>query len=250
VEDLILLCGFAFLAGLIDAVAGGGGLIQVPALFAFAPGIPPVALLGTNKLSSVAGTAAALLRYQRTVPIDWTGLRFAIVSAGLAAAFGAWTVAQISGDVLRPIVLALLVAVCIYTLSARNLGMRYLQPTGSARSPALFCAGVGFHDGFFGPGAGSLLMFGLVKWFRRGFLQAAAETKAINLSTNVGALSFFAASGALDYRLGTMMAVANVVGGYVGAATAVKEGAPFIRRIFLIVTFALMLKIAFDLLTF
>lgn len=245
-EELLLLCAFAFFAGLVDAVAGGGGLIQVPALFAFVPSIPPATLLGTNKLSSIAGTTAALLRYQRTIPIDWRGLKLALIVAAPAAVLGAWAVSRIPGDWLRPVVLILLILVSGYTLVSRKLGLEPAQGQSHACSPAPFCAGIGFYDGFFGPGAGAFLVFGLVRWFRRGFLQAAAETKAINLATNAGALTYFALSGQLNYRLGLVMAVANLLGGYAGAAAAVKQGAVFVRAVFLWVLGALILKVAWD----
>jgi uncharacterized protein len=246
VEDLLLLCVLAFFAGLVDAVAGGGGLIQVPALFAFAPGIPPVALLGTNKLSSTAGTAAALLRYQRTGFIDWRGLRLALALAAPAAALGAWAVSRVPADWLRPVVLILLLLVCGHTLLSRRLGLKAPEQLPQTGSPAPYCTAIGFYDGFFGPGAGAFLVFGLVRWFRRGFLQAAAETKAINLATNIGALTYFALNGHLNYRLGLAMALANLLGGYVGAATAVKNGAVFVRRVFLGVAAALILKLGWD----
>ena len=246
-EELLLLCVLAFFAGLVDAVAGGGGLIQVPALFAFAPGIPPAALLGTNKLSSIAGTIAALLRYQRAVAIDWQGLKVALLLAVPAAALGAWAVSRVPADWLRPVVLILLVLVSGSTLLNRRFSVEATHMGSPAGSPAPYCAAIGFYDGFFGPGAGAFLVFGLVRWFRRSFLQAAAETKAINLATNAGALTYFALSGHLNYRLGLAMALANLLGGYAGAATAVREGAVFVRKVFLLVLAALVLKLGWDL---
>lgn len=248
-EEVLVLCVLAFFAGLVDAVAGGGGLIQVPALFALLPGAAPAVLLGTNKVSSIAGTLAATLRYARAVVIDWRGVASAALLTGGAAAAGAWTVTRVPPAVLRPAVLVLLIAVLIYTVSHRRMGMA-LRPTEErphTRGEAAYAGGVGFYDGFFGPGAGAFLMFGLVRWFRHGFLEAAARARVLNLASNGGALGVFLAAGQVDLAVGIPMAVANVAGGYVGAAAAIRRGAVFIRRIFLLVVLALVARLAWDL---
>jgi uncharacterized membrane protein YfcA len=247
-EEVLVLCVLAFFAGLVDAVAGGGGLIQVPALFALLPGAAPAVLLGTNKVSSIAGTLAATLRYTQAVVIDWRATAFAALLTGAAAAAGAWTVTRLPPAVLRPAVLVLLIAVLIYSLSHRRMGVARSLTTerSHAGGEAAYAGALGFYDGFFGPGAGAFLMFGLVKWFHHGFLEAAARARVLNLASNGGALGVFLAAGQVDLSVGLPMAVANVAGGYVGASTAIRRGAVFIRRIFLLVVLALMARLAWD----
>jgi uncharacterized protein len=246
-EELAALCLFAFLAGLVDAVSGGGGLIQIPALFAVFPTTSAVMLIGTNKLAAICGTAVALLRYARAVPISWQVMRLNAAVALVAGMLGAWTVARVPASALRPVVLALLLMVVAYTLLRPRLG---LQPSQGARHPWLersYCAVLGFYDGFFGPGAGAFLLFGFVRWFGRTFLEAAAATKVINLASNTGALLWFSANGHIDLAAGIPMALANIAGSYLGASAAVRKGARFIRRVFIAVVTALTLKIAYDL---
>jgi uncharacterized membrane protein YfcA len=251
VTEVFALCTFAFLAGLIDAVAGGGGLIQVPALFAVFPSVPPAVLLGTNKLSAIAGTTIATLRYGWSVPIQWRSVLPAAGIAGLGAIAGAKTVTLVDPEMLRPLLLLILGGMAIYTLVRPKLGER-----GAAKAPlnsegALFfvVAGTfGFYDGFFGPGAGSVLMFAMVRLFGYDFLSAAATTKVLNLSTNFGALVLFMATGNVLYAVALPMAAFNVVGGFLGAHLAVRRGSRFIRTVFLFVVTLLIAKIAFDML--
>lgn len=246
-EEILLLCVLAFFAGLVDAVAGGGGLIQVPALFAVFPSVSPAILLGTNKVSSIAGTSAATLRYARTVPIPWRAMfRAALFVAGTAA-LGAWSVTQLPPSLLRPVVLMLLIAVLAYSVLHPREGVRESRAGAPSLAEALYSGAIGFYDGFFGPGAGAFLMFGLVKWFRCAFLEAAARARIVNLASNAGALSVFLAAGSVDLSVGVPMAGANVAGAYLGASAAVKKGASFIRRIFLLVVAALIVKLALDL---
>ncbi|MGH8629454.1 MAG: sulfite exporter TauE/SafE family protein [Burkholderiales bacterium] len=245
-EEALLLCVVGFFAGLV-AVAGGGGLIQVPALFAVFPGAAPAVLLGTNKVSSIAGTLAATLRYARSVAIEWRALLVAAALAVAAAVLGAWTVTRLPPAFMRPAVLVLLLGVLAYSVIHRQMGITAAK--GEPHPPqgeAAYAAGVGFYDGFFGPGTGAFLMFGLVKWFRHGFLEAAARARVLNLASNSGALGVFLAAGNVDLTIGLPMAAANVSGGYVGASTAVKRGATFIRRAFLLVVAALIAKLAWD----
>lgn len=249
-SELLLLCAFAFLAGLVDAVAGGGGLIQVPALFAVYPSAPPSLLLGTNKLSSIAGTAMATLRYGWSVPVRW---KVILPAAGVAAAgalIGAKAVTLVDPALLRPLVLGMLVAVGVYTLTRRNMG----RAAAPLRVPGLEAPGIallggliGFYDGFFGPGAGSFLVFGLVRFFGYDFLGATAASKVLNLATNFGALVLFASTDNVLYVVGLPMALCNVAGGLLGAQIAIARGSGFVRKVFLMVLIGLMVKIAVDL---
>jgi len=251
VTDVLVLCVFAFCGGLVDAVAGGGGLILVPALFAVYSSAPPALLLGTNKLSSIAGTTFATLRYAWSVPIRWrTILPAALVACGGGLA-GAKVVTLIEPGVLRPLILAMLGAVAIYTLTRRNFGSkpgRGVRLEIEGPGVAALAAVVGFYDGFFGPGAGSFLLFGLVRLFGYDFLGAAAATKVLNLATNFGALMLFVATDNVLYAVGLPMAASSIVGGMLGAQLAVRQGSRFIRRMFLLVVVALIAKLAYGLL--
>jgi uncharacterized membrane protein YfcA len=251
VTDVLVLCVFAFCGGLVDAVAGGGGLILVPALFAVYSSAPPALLLGTNKLSSIAGTTFATLRYAWSVPIRWrTILPAALVACGGGLA-GAKAVTLIEPGVLRPLILVMLGAVAIYTLTRRNFGSkagRQVRLEIEGPGVAALAAVIGFYDGFFGPGAGSFLLFGLVRLFGYDFLGAAAATKVLNLASNLGALMLFMATDNVLYAVGLPMAASSIVGGMLGAQLAVRQGSRFIRRMFLLVVVVLIAKLAYDLL--
>ena len=248
--ELAALCTFAFLAGLVDAIAGGGGLIQVPALFAFFPAAPPPVLLGTNKLSSITGTAIATVRYSVSVPIKWDSVLPAAIVAGLGAVIGAQTVTLIDPAVLRPILLALLSGVVVHTLMRPTLGATATRQDGTRprRSEFYLASAIfGLYDGFFGPGAGSLMMFALVRWFGNDFVGAAATTKVLNLATNCGALVLFAWTGNVLYAIALPMAACNVIGGFLGAHFAIRRGSGFIRIVFLTVAVVLIGKVLLDL---
>jgi hypothetical protein len=247
-EELLLLCALAFFAGLIDAIAGGGGLIQVPALFVVLPTATPAMLLGTNKLSSIGGTFSATLRYARALPFEWRPLLIGAVLAAASATLGALAVTHAPAALMRPVVLGLLVGVLAYSIVRPHLGMQGQREKRPSRcGEAAYGAGVGFYDGFFGPGAGAFLMFGLVRWFRRGFLEAAGRARVLNLASNAGALGVFLAGNNVDFTVGVPMAAANVAGGYLGATAALQRGAGFVRRVFLAVVVALIGKLAWDL---
>jgi len=251
VTEVAALCAFAFLAGLVDAVAGGGGLIQVPALFAIFPTLPPSILLGTNKLSAITGTTVATLRYGWSVPIQWRSVLPAAVVAGAGALAGAKTVTVLDPLILRPLLLVLLSVMAIYTLTRPKLGARSNSTAPLQRGGATFYAVTaifGFYDGFFGPGAGSVMMFLLVRFFGHDFLSAAATTKVLNLATNFGALMLFIYTGNVLYAVALPMAAFNVAGGFLGAHLAVRKGSSFIRIVFLIIVTVLIGKVLFDLL--
>lgn len=249
--EVAVLCGFAFFAGLVDAVAGGGGLIQVPALFAVFPSLPPAVLLGTNKFSAITGTTIATLRYGWSVSIQWRCVLPAAGVAGLGAVAGAKTVTLVDPTLLRPLLLLLLGAMAMYTLARPKFGDRDGAAAPLRQGGGAFygvTAVFGFYDGFFGPGAGSVLMFVLVRLFGRDFLSAAATTKVLNLASNFGALILFMKTGNVFYAVALPMAAFNVAGGFLGAHLAVRRGSRFIRTVFLMVVVALIVKVLFDLL--
>ena len=247
--DLLLLGILAFFAGFVDAIVGGGGLIQLPALFGLYPGVAPASLLGTNKLASIAGTAVAAMRYVRRVSLPWRLLAPAIVAALLFSFLGARAVAWLPRDAVRPLVLVLLVAVAGYTLLRKDFGAVH-APRRSQRSTwwlgLATGAVLGFYDGFFGPGTGAFLMFVYVRLFGWDLLRAGAAARVVNVATNLTALGFFAATGNVLWRSGLVMVACNIVGSVAGSELAFKRGTRFVRAMFLAVLTVLIAKFAWD----
>jgi uncharacterized membrane protein YfcA len=242
--DWFILAPAAFFAGMVDAVVGGGGLIQIPVLLSAFPqtGIPT--LFGTNKVSSIAGTGASLWRYARAVRIPWRLVLPATAAALLGAWLGAAVVAWIPRDAMRPLVVVLMLAVAIYTFLRKNLGQEETHEPrpGDLWRGALFGLVIGFYDGFFGPGTGSFLIFGFVRVFGMDFIRASASAKVVNFATNVSAIGFFASHGPILWAVGLTMAACNLAGAYVGTHLALKHGAGFVRKAFLGVVSVLILK--------
>ncbi|MEA2573002.1 MAG: uncharacterized protein QOH93_300 [Chloroflexia bacterium] len=246
--DVLLLCGMAFTAGLVDSIVGGGGLIQVPALFILLPHMPVATLLGTNKFSSVAGTAAAAGQYVRRVSLDWRAILPAIVPAVLFSLLGAQTVSSMNAETLRPIVPVLLIAVAVYTFVKKELGTSH-RPWLSRKAQLwvslVVGAALGFYDGFFGPGQGSFLVFAYVGFFGFSFVVASASAKVINTATNLAAMLFFAATGHIYYAAAIPMSLCNILGSVVGARLAIARGSRFVRTLFLGVVLAVIARSVF-----
>ena len=242
----------AFLAGAIDAVVGGGGLIQIPALFAALPGESAATLFGTNKCASVVGTANATWRYARQVQMPWRTILPAALAAFAFSYLGAVAVAWLPKDAVRPLILLLLVLAAVYTLKRKDFGQLH-RPAHSGHRElayALVLGGViGFYDGFFGPGTGSFLIFLFVRFFGFDFLHASASAKVVNVATNLAALAYFVPNGYVLPLLAGLMALANVSGSMAGTALALKHGSGFVRQVFLIVVGVLIVKFAWDTLT-
>lgn len=247
-ETVAFLVLAALAAGWVDAVVGGGGLIQLPALLV-APGVGPLAALATNKLSSVAGTSVATITYYRRVGPD---LRTAIpmaLAAAIASGAGAFVAKLVPADVFKPVIVVALVGVLAYTLLKPDLGsVSALRFSGRRHYGAavLIGAAIGFYDGILGPGTGSFLVFAMVGVLGYRFLEASAKAKIVNLCTNVGALAVFIPSGHVMWALGAAMAAANMFGGYLGARSAVSGGSRFIRVVFLVVVSALLVRLAYE----
>ena len=245
----VWLCLAAGLAGWVDAVSGGGGLIQLPALLLAFPGAAPAHVLGTNKLSSVCGTSVAAATYYRRVRPDMRTAWPMVGSALVGSAGGALCATLIPKSAFRPLVLVLLVLVAIYTVRRPDLGaVQSLRFSGQRHytAAALAALAIGFYDGIFGPGTGSFLTFALVGLLGYSFLQASAKARMVNLATNVGALIVFFAQGAPMVALGLTMGACNVAGGWLGAHTAITKGSGFVRTVFLTVVGGLVLRIAYD----
>jgi len=245
---LIFVVVAAFAAGWIDAVVGGGGLLQLPALLLI-PGIAPVQALATNKLASVFGTATSSVTYYRRAKPD---IRTALPMAGIALAgsFGGAAVATVLPPAaFKPIIVVALLVVAIFTVFRPELGAATrLRFAGRRHHVMAGAAGlvIGFYDGMIGPGTGTFLVITLVALMGYDFLQASAKAKIVNLATNAGALLLFIPHGSVLWLLGGILAVANVAGSYLGSRMAVARGAKFIRVVFLIVVIALIAKLGVD----
>ncbi len=248
-EIVLLLCLAAGCAAWFDAVSGGGGLVQLPALLIALPDAAPAQILATNKLSSVCGTAVAAATYTRRVRPD---LRTALPMAGMAAAgaaAGALCASLVPAPVFRPLILLMLLGVAAYTVARPRLGDEQQLRHGHRAHHVLagiVGAIIGFYDGLLGPGTGSFLVFALVGLLGYDFLQASAKARIVNLATNLGALAVFVPQGFALWGLGAAMGACSVAGGWLGARAAIARGSRFVRVIFLVVVGALILRLTYD----
>jgi uncharacterized protein len=248
-SELSLLALAALLAGFIDAVAGGGGLIQVPALFNALPAESPATIFGTNKGSSIFGTANAAWRYARRIALPWEVAGPAAASAFVFSFIGAATVAWLPKDVVRPLVLAMMIFVVVYTLVKPDFGKLQGRalPAEKVKPWALAAGAVlGFYDGFFGPGAGSFMIFAFVGLFGLDFLRASSAAKIVNLTTNAAALCYFVPAGNMLWITALTMAAFNIAGALVGTRLALRHGSGFVRWVFLAVSTVLIGKFGYD----
>lgn len=247
--DFVMLGCAAFLAGLVDAVVGGGGLIQIPVMFSVFAKEVPATLLGTSKLAGIFGTSAAAVNYARRVRVAWSAAAPAAMAAFALSFVGAYTVTKVPADFIRTLLPCVLVAVAVYTFKKKDFGTIHAPVhTGMAEKVVAVSmgAGIGFYDGFFGPGTGSFLIFLFVRFFGFDFLSASAAAKVVNVACNFSALMWFGYSGHLLWQLGLLMAVCQVCGSLVGTKLAIKHGSVFVRKLFLIVVSLLILKTTYD----
>jgi uncharacterized protein len=248
-SPLILLSAAAFGAGTLDAMVGGGGLIQLPALLSALPGSPPASLLGTSKFAGLFGTASAAAHYVKRVqlPLRWMALGLLLAFASALA--GAATVTRLPSAAFRPLVPILLTGVLVWTLRHRQSGEVHAPRAHSVIGHclgAVLVAAIGFYDGFFGPGTGSFLMMLAIRYYGFDFLHAAAAARTINVATNLAALGWFIAAGHILWSTSLAMAAANVLGAQVGTRLALRGGVHFVRRVFIAVVSALILRTAYD----
>ena len=242
----LFLLAASFFAGFIDSIAGGGGLVQLPALLIGLPKSETAEVLGTNKLSAVFGTTTAAALYRKQIKPDPKILIAMGVPAFLGSAGGAVLASKIPTSSMRPMVLMLLMIVAIYTWFKPDLGkfenLRHL-PKRRVQIAAIAGVVIGFYDGIFGPGTGSFLMLILVASLGYAFITASAIAKVVNVATNVGAIMVFGVNGAVLWQIGIILGIANISGAVIGARLAIKGGSTLVRKVFLLVTVALIVKV-------
>jgi uncharacterized membrane protein YfcA len=239
----------SFAGGLVNAIAGGGGLVTIPALFGIYPAAPAATLFGTNKVTMLSGTLPAAAAYGRRVTLPWATLAPAIAAALVGAAIGAAAVTLAPSDQVRRLLPLLLAAVLVQTLLQRRLGVDHAprhRPRAEAAIMSAIAFSLGLYDGFFGPGTGSFLIFLFVRLLGFDFLHAAASSKIVNAATNAGAIAVFAGTGHVWWHLLGPLVVANVAGSLLGTHLALRHGSRFIRAVFVAVVALLILKTGYD----
>jgi len=246
IATALFLLAASFFAGFIDSIAGGGGLIQLPALLIGLPKSETAEVLGTNKLSAVFGTTTAAALYRKQIKPDPKVSIAMGVPAFVGSAGGEVLASKIPTSSMRPMVLVLLIVVAIYTWFKPDLGkfenLRHL-PKRRVQIAAFAGVVIGFYDGIFGPGTGSFLMLILVASLGYAFITASAIAKVVNVATNVGAIMVFGINGAVIWQIGIILGIANISGAVIGARLAIKGGSTLVRKVFLIVTVALIVKV-------
>ncbi len=251
VFTLALLALAAFAAGFIDAVVGGGGLITMPALLLGLPGAPLPLVLGNNKVQAGTGTTVAAWTFLRSGAMSWRDCLGPVVAAALGSVGGALVSYHIGTAWMRPLMLGLMAAMLLWTLFKPDLGQVHAPKYGLQHQrglATLIALGLGFYDGFFGPGTGSLLIFLFVAALGFDFLRASALAKAVNWASNMAALAVFLVRGSWTPMVGLTMAAGNGLGGYLGAKVALRKGSGWVRHIFLLVVSGLLIRLTWQVL--
>jgi uncharacterized membrane protein YfcA len=249
IEVALFLAIASGFAGFVDAMAGGGGLIQLPALIVGLPNKELPLILGTNKVPSIFGTAAAARNYFKNINPDIPLTLSMMGPAFIGSMGGASLAAAVPKDFFKPFIVFLLATVAIYTWVKPELGMsENLKYTHKKRLAIVALIGllIGFYDGIFGPGTGTFLVFFLVSGIGYAFIKASGTAKLVNISTNAGAILSFQFTGHIWWQLGLLLAFANVTGAIIGSRLAIKGGSPLVRKVFLAVTFLLITRVAWD----
>ena len=242
---LFFLAAFAFIAGFLDAIVGGGGLIQLPALLIQFPQLALPTLFGTNKIAALSGTSIAAVQYAKRIRFNWKVLLSISLFSFLFSFLGARTVSYLDSEALKPLILIILIAIAIYTFIKKDLGnvaTKDLSTTKKMIFGAVIGAVIGFYDGFFGPGTGSFFVLAFVVILGFDFLSASAYAKVVNCITNISALLVFVSHGNYLLELAILMAVFNVLGNYIKKKIAFKKGNGFIRIVFLIIVMLMILR--------
>lgn len=246
---IILLCTAAFLAGFVDAIVGGGGLIQTPIAMILLPNLAVSTIIGSLKIPSFSGTALAARQYLKKVDMNWKLLSVMAIVAFASAFLGSTLLTKVHNDFMKPLLLVVLTMIAIYTFAKKDFGTH--QVKNISENKQLFFAIIisiiiGFYDGFIGPGTGSFLVLAFVIVLGFDFLHASANAKMVNLATNIGSICLFIYKGKIIWTIAIPMAICNAIGGFIGAKLAIKKGNGFIRVFFLIVVIGTLLRFGYD----
>jgi uncharacterized membrane protein YfcA len=246
---IILLCVAAFAAGFIDAIVGGGGLVQTPAGLILLPNLPVSTVIGTLKIPAFSGTTFAAYQYLKRVTMDWK-LLLIMMSLALPSAFvGSTLLTYMSNDFMKPLLLFILSLLAIYTYAKKNFGQHIAKDISKRTqiwNAVLISVIVGFYDGFIGPGTGSFLVVAFIALMGFDFLHASANAKMVNLATNFGSICLFMLKGKIIWAIALPMAASNAFGGWLGAKLAITKGNSFIRIFFLVVVVGTLIRFAYD----
>ncbi|MCG9792722.1 sulfite exporter TauE/SafE family protein [Flavobacterium algicola] len=246
---IALLCFAAFIAGFIDAIVGGGGLIQTPAGLILLPNLPVSTVIGTLKIPAFSGTSFAAFQYLKKVTMNWRLLFMMMIIAIPSAFAGSALLTYMSNDFMKPLLLFILSLLAIYTYAKKNFGQhieKNLTKRQQLINAALISFIVGMYDGFIGPGTGSFFVVAFIALMGFDFLQASANAKMVNLATNFGSIVLFMIKGKIIWVIALPMAACNALGGWLGAKLAINKGNGFIRIFFLIVVVGTLIRFAYD----
>ncbi len=244
----VVLSFAALLAGIVDAVIGGGGMVQLPALFVVYPTALPAALFGTNKLSAAVGTTGAALQYSRNISAPWSIVISTTLAAFIAGIVGAYAILLLPVEPLRKALPFILSALLVYTLRSK-IGLEHLPKYSRPKEIVVAASGssvIGFYDGFFGAGTGAFYKLLFVRGLGYDFINAAAPAKFTNVASNLGAVLVFVLAGQMLWTVAILMAVANFIGGQIGSRVAIKYGSGFIRIAFIVVVSVLIARTFYD----
>jgi uncharacterized protein len=244
---LLILCPAGFLAAMVDSIAGGGGLISVPAYLM--AGVPPHLTLGTNKFSSTAASFTSSLKFARSGKVSADLLKYLAPLTLIGAALGVSSVLKVSQGFLSTLVLVLILCVGLYTVFSKTIGLedRFKGLTKKNVLLGIILAlSLGFYDGFFGPGTGSFLIFGLISIFGFDFVKASGNAKVLNFVSNITSLVLFGLSGQINYMLGIPVAICMIFGARIGTVMALKKGAKLIKPIFVVMSLGVAIKMLYQ----
>ncbi len=248
---ILLLCIAAFAAGFVDAIVGGGGLIQTPMGLILLPQLPVSSVVGSLKIPAFSGTAFAAAQYVKKVTINWKLLLPMMALAMMASFAGSYLLTMVHNDFMKPVLLVVLSLVAIYTFIKKDFGQhkeKLHSPTLHIFYSLLISVVIGFYDGFIGPGAGSFLVLAFVALMGYDFLHASANAKMVNLATNFGSILLFVIKGKIIWAVAIPMAFCNAAGGFTGAKFAIYKGNKFIRVFFLIIVGCTLIRFGYDVL--
>jgi uncharacterized membrane protein YfcA len=250
---LLLLCTAAFFAGFVDAIVGGGGLIQLPAALVILPSFPVASVIGSLKIPAFGGTSIAAWQYAKKVALNWKLVAVVCSLAFFASYSGSFLLTHVRNAFMKPVLLVVLTIVALYTYVKKDLGQKEqdnLPFDKQLMRGIIISLVIGFYDGFIGPGAGSFLILAFIALLHFDFLHASAQAKLVNLATNLGSITLFLAKGSIIWSIALPMAAANMLGSFAGARLAIAKGNKFIRVFFLIVVVGILLRFCSDVFKF